>query len=378
MADLRTLTRIVNAQASITTTITAALVQQLLELWRPFDGWYDGEMVRAISRESATIVEAAQTQVRRQTIATLREQYESLDAVFPDEEVDDGLLPYKYSRERGGEPIEKIWERPVETHRRMEAEDWKPEVIDHAVELRIKALAEMDMALAQRDQEHEVLVAEPTEDEVAKARKKHKARKRKTQKVIGYRRILHPEESTSGTCGLCVAAASRKYSREDLKEIHNGCKCTVSAITEAEDPGFDLNKQDLDKIYNAAGSTGRGDLQRVRVAVDENGELGPVLKADGKTEIVENMRAKRAAAVEAARDAKTLEAKAAKNVDRIADLEKRISAARKSVAHGDKLLAEKVDPQKAQLIRHAALKRITRYEQELEALTTLRKTRRAA
>lgn len=377
MADLRTLTRIVNAQASITTTITAALVQQLLELWRPFDGWYDGEMVRAISRESSTLVEAAQTQVRRQTIATLHEQYEALAAVFPEDEVDDGLLEFKYSRERGGEPIEKIWERPVETHRRMEAEDWKPEVIDRAVELRIKSLAEMDMALAQRDQEHEVLVAEPTEDEVAKARKKHKARKRKTQKVIGYRRIIHPEESKSGTCGLCMVAADRKYSREDLKAIHNGCQCTVSAITEAEDPGLNLNEADLEKIYNAAGSTGRGDLQRVRVGVEENGELGPVLKADGKTEIVENMRAKRAAAVAAARDAQTIEAKASKNAERIAEVEKRIAAARKSVAHGDKLLANLEDPQKAQLIRHAALKRIARYEAELEALTRPRKRRAA-
>lgn len=378
MADLRTLTRIVNAQASITTTITAALVQQLLELWRPFDGWYDGEMVRAISRESATIVEAAQTQVRRQTIATLHQQYEDLDAVFPEDEVDDGLLEFRYSRERGGESIEKIWERPVEIHRRMEAEDWKPEVIDRAVELRIKALAEMDMALAQRDQEHEVLVAEPTEDEVAKARKKHKARKRKTQKVIGYRRIIHPEESKSGTCGLCVAAASRKYSRKDLKALHGGCKCTIALITAAADPGFDLNEADLKKIYTAAGSTGRQDLQRVRVSVDENGELGPVLKADGKTEIVEDMAAKRAAAVEAARDAKTIEAKAAMNADRIAEVEKRLAAARKSVAHGEKLLDEKVDPQKAQYIRHAALKRIARYEQELEALTSPRKSRRAA
>ena len=114
------------------------------------------------------------------------------------------------------------------------------------------------------------------------------------------------------------------------------------------------------------------------MAVDEHGELGPVLKADGKTEIVENMRAKRAAAVEAARDAQTIEAKAAKNADRIAEVEKRLAAARKSVAHGEKLLANLEDPQKAQLIRHAALKRIARYEQELEVLTKPRKGRRAA
>lgn len=385
MADLRTLTRIVNAQASITSTITAALVEQLLELWRPFDGWYDGEMVRAISRESASLVEAAQTQVRRQTIATLQQQYEDLDAVFPEDEIDEVLLPFRYSRERGGESIEQIWERPVKTHRRFEkslryaeGQQWAADRIDREVESRIKALAEMDMALAQRDQEHEVLAAEPNEDEVAQARKKHKARGRKTQKVVGFRRIIHPEESKTGTCGLCVAAASRKYSREDLKEIHNGCKCTVSVITAAEDPGFDLNEADLNKLYKAAGSTGRGDLQRVRVTVEENGELGPVLKADGETEIVEDMAAKRAAAVEAARDAKTIEAKAAMNADRIAEVEKRLAAARKSVAHGEKLLDEKVDPQKAQYIRHAALKRITRYEQELEALTKPRKGRRAA
>ena len=168
MADLRTLTRIVNAQASITSTITAALVEQLLELWRPFDGWYDGEMVRAISRESASLVEAAQTQVRRQTIATLQQQYEDLDAVFPEDEIDEVLLPFRYSRERGGESIEQIWERPVKTHRRFEkslryaeGQQWAADRIDREVESRIKALAEMDMALAQRDQEHEVTLFIP-------------------------------------------------------------------------------------------------------------------------------------------------------------------------------------------------------------------------
>lgn len=374
MADLRSLTKLIDAQSSITAKLTAKLVEQLLDLWRPFDGWYDGEMVRAVSRDSASLVEAAQAEVRRQSIAALRQMYDDLDAVFPEEQIDKELLPFKYSREAGGESIEKIWERPVEQHRRLastlrhaEGEQWAQERIDREVEQRIRDLAEMDMALAQRDQEHEVLVAEPSNDEVARARKRHAKRGRKTQKVIGWRRIIHPEESKTGSCGLCIAAATRMYGVEELKALHGGCQCTVSPVTKAEDPGLQLNAADLNRIYNAAGSTARADLRRVRPVIEENGELGPILKEDGKTEIVDDMAAKRREAIEAARAAELDDARSRK---RIEDLEVRIAAARKSVAFGDKLLAKQPEEaQRAQFIRHSNLKRITRYEQELEVLT---------
>lgn len=105
--------------------------------------------------------------------------------------------------------------------------------------------------------------------------------------ITGYRRILRPELSETGPCGLCVVAADRVYHIGDLKEIHDECRCEVLPIIGAMDPGLDLNRSDLDAIYAAAGGTG-GDLikdgkrhslalKNIRVAMAEHGELGPVL-----------------------------------------------------------------------------------------------------
>jgi hypothetical protein len=94
----------------------------------------------------------------------------------------------------------------------------------------------------------------------------------------GYRRILHPELSTGGSCGLCVVAADRVYRIEQLMPIHDRCKCEVLPIIGRADPGLRLNRDDLDRLYGAAGGTTAGAaLKRVRVAITEHGELGPVL-----------------------------------------------------------------------------------------------------
>lgn len=92
-----------------------------------------------------------------------------------------------------------------------------------------------------------------------------------------YRRVVRPEMSQGGTCGLCFVAADREYSTSDLLPIHGGCLCLTMPITD-QDPGMSLNAEDLQSIYDAAGGSTKGpDLKRVRVQVDENGELGPVL-----------------------------------------------------------------------------------------------------
>lgn len=100
--------------------------------------------------------------------------------------------------------------------------------------------------------------------------------------ITGYRRILRPELSETGPCGLCVVAADRIYKVEHLLPIHDRCVCDVLPIIGDLDPGIDLNADELRAIYETAGSTGGGKrhggaLKRVRVAMGENGELGPVL-----------------------------------------------------------------------------------------------------
>jgi hypothetical protein len=122
---------------------------------------------------------------------------------------------------------------------------------------RVEAVAQTDVTLAVREQVRKTLT--------------------KIKGVRGYRRILRPELSESGPCGLCVVAADRVYHVEDLKPIHDRCVCEVLPIIGDLDPGLSLNAADLERLYAAAGGTGAAGLKRIRVAVAEHGELGPVL-----------------------------------------------------------------------------------------------------
>jgi hypothetical protein len=99
--------------------------------------------------------------------------------------------------------------------------------------------------------------------------------------VEGYRRVLRPELSQTGPCGLCVVAATRIYTVEDLKPMHDRCVCETLPIIGDMDPGLFLNDEDLDRIYGGegqrGGKRGTGRLTRMRVVFTEHGELGPIL-----------------------------------------------------------------------------------------------------
>ncbi|MGK5677509.1 hypothetical protein [Actinoplanes sp. URMC 104] len=95
--------------------------------------------------------------------------------------------------------------------------------------------------------------------------------------ATGWRRVLHPELSETGPCGLCIVAANRVYKVADLMPLHNACRCEVLPIIGNLDPGFTLNSNDLSNLYKAAGGTARDALKRVRVVLAEHGELGPIL-----------------------------------------------------------------------------------------------------
>jgi hypothetical protein len=101
--------------------------------------------------------------------------------------------------------------------------------------------------------------------------------------ITGYRRILHPELSRTGSCGLCIVASDQVYKTSELMPLHNLCKCTVLPIIGALDPGSSLNNLTLADLYAAAGdSTHAHDLKRVKVTVRQHGEYGPVLVIAGQ------------------------------------------------------------------------------------------------
>jgi hypothetical protein len=133
----------------------------------------------------------------------------------------------------------------------------EPEAFEKVVQ-RAAAVVRTDMGLAHRAQAHRFLT--------------------RRQVTTGYRRVWRPEEGSGGPpCGLCVVAADRIYSYQQLNPLHPGCRCEVVAVGDVADPGFAINAQDLNRLYGAAGSNRAEDLRQIHVQITEHGELGPVL-----------------------------------------------------------------------------------------------------
>lgn len=99
----------------------------------------------------------------------------------------------------------------------------------------------------------------------------------KANGVKRYRRIIHPELSRTGTCGLCIVAADRVYTIDTLMPLHARCHCTILPIINGQDPGRTLNDQDLQEIYRKAGGTTRDKLTNLRVLTATSSEIGPIL-----------------------------------------------------------------------------------------------------
>lgn len=129
---------------------------------------------------------------------------------------------------------------------------------------RVEAVADMDAQLAVRAQSQRSLT-----DQAERG------------VITGYRRVIHPELSKGGSCGLCVAASDRIYGATEPLPIHDRCECTTVPVYDHADPGSVLNAADLDRLYREAGGTAGAELKRTRYRVDEHGELGPVLSAAG-------------------------------------------------------------------------------------------------
>ena len=100
--------------------------------------------------------------------------------------------------------------------------------------------------------------------------------------IIGYRRVLHAELSDEGSCGLCVAASDRIFKTDHLMALHPGCHCLPVPVTRTKDPGHEINTADFARLYGDAGGTSAAKLRQTRYKIDENGELGPLLRPLGE------------------------------------------------------------------------------------------------
>lgn len=261
------LAQLIMKQAAMAGQLSAQTIQMLLKLWSPFREWYDEDLVISRAARSATTVEVAQSNVRKRQRAYMKFVYKEMGLTFPEAQAIDGQLEDLQIKIRGGvdvyprlgvSPLD-VWMRPAEQYRYQISKNLREnDALIKALE-RVEIMGGTDLSLARREEMRAIYMATP--------------------KIEGYRRVIHPELSEDGaSCGLCVVASSRVYRTGELLPIHDKCNCDTLPITRDSDPGKDLNEEDLQRIYDEAGSNSAGDLIKTKVFYGEHGELGPILK----------------------------------------------------------------------------------------------------
>lgn len=229
----------------------AAAVQST---WLSFEGWYDAALVGAMAAQAADLSSTAQ-----QLAIGLSEQYvSSVTTVLAGTTA---VGPVSIDPVRNGVDPVLVHMRVANEYRKAFATGSTTEESMRRAFQRGEGLVRTDISLVEREAQDRAL---------------------QSLGVTTYRRVIHPELSESGSCGLCVVAADRKYRTGELMPIHPPeCKCTVMPVVGDKDPGLDLNTADLKRIYEVAGSTYAKDLLNTRVTVNEHGELGSVLSRKG-------------------------------------------------------------------------------------------------
>ena len=245
---------LVARQASARDRVASTVQAMVVRLWRQFHGHYDDRAVTAFAAQSARVVRTGQSQTANLTQAYLLRVLAEMGHA-PRRPADLRLPPDL----RQGVTVDEEFERIVREYRYHRSQGVTVTDSSQRAETRATLVADSDLTLAMREATRQTLVPVKT--------------------VTGYRRVIHPELSKGGTCGLCVVASDRVYSVEELLPVHARCACTVAPIVGKFDPGHRLNRADLEALYAAAGSTGAEDLKRTRYKVHQHSELGPTLVA---------------------------------------------------------------------------------------------------
>lgn len=218
--------------------------------------WYSTKAQQAMRADLVRVVGAGQTAASLQLDAYLARTGSIItgDVVQPI-----GVTPRAARTWRTGDLThEDVYDRIGAEYRYRRSQGQSERDARAAVANRAIAMGHTDIGLAARGHT----------DEFVRGRKRYK---------FAYRRVVRPELTQGNTCMLCIVASDRIYYRGDLMPIHSGCVCGVMLVTPSSDPGALLNRQELDAIYDEAGGTGYAALRRVKVNVEEHGELGPVL-----------------------------------------------------------------------------------------------------
>lgn len=224
--------------------------------WWAFDGWYRDRLVTEVAQQAADISRVAQD-----TVAGMAEQYVASVLATLRQEQTVSIERTERQPVRNGLDLDLVYERPAEVYREKVALGADPAEAERMAAQRRDGLVHTDLLLVERETQQ---------------------RQMNAHRVERFRRIIRPELSQSGTCGLCIAASDQIYRVGDLMPLHApSCKCKTMPIVGDDDPGRSLNDEDLKRLYADAGSTKAEDLRRTRYKVNEHGEFGPVLTRAG-------------------------------------------------------------------------------------------------
>jgi hypothetical protein len=262
--------KLIELQTKLLGQLSIQTIQMLLKLWSPYRNWTDYDLGVGIAARSATTVEAAVRQARMRERTFMKFVYKEMNIPFPkDSDIDNAGLKVVipggvdiYLRD-GVTPLD-VYQRPLEEFRYFESIGKKEnEALALALQ-RVSTMADTDLTLGRREEARSIF--EASDD-----------------KVIGYRRIIHPEQSQDGTsCGLCVVASTRLYHTSELMPIHDECNCDVLPVTLDADPGQQINEDDLALIIDETGSNIAGELLKTKVSFTEHGELGPIISTGNR------------------------------------------------------------------------------------------------
>jgi len=253
VASNRRLLTLVDQQASRRAGILNQLIVLLQRLMGRVD-WYNEKQVQAFAAQAAQLTRSAQVATGNLTSAYLTRVLAEMDVKIR------ASTPALRTDLRGV-PQETVWERPAKEYRYLRSTGLDDADAQERASRRAVLIADDDVTLAMRTASRDVLS--------------------RVARVTGYRRVIHPELSTGGTCGLCIVASDRIYAKDVLLDIHERCHCEVLPIVGADDPGNSLNGVSLTDLYADADGNTRDKLKATRYQVQEHGELGQVLRTEG-------------------------------------------------------------------------------------------------
>jgi hypothetical protein len=247
----------VTAQAKLATKSAATLLRQIVALWAALgpSQWWNDDLVAGNAAASATLADAALAHTRRTERSFQTAVMRRMD-VSPRT-----LPPLTDGYPRANVTPFEVYQRPAKELRFLQAQGLSFDEAHQRATRRAQNLVDADLRRARFDESRSLYSS--------------------TAMIVATRRVIHPELSQSGTCGLCIVAASQVYGTSELQGLHDGCNCTQLPVTGKSDPGLTLNRNDLDEIYAAAGGNDAGALLNTRIQVVEHGELGPVLIKQG-------------------------------------------------------------------------------------------------